>query len=294
MQSNEKYILGTKINHNLTYTSVCSQVESYLREGTRGLICTTNPEFVMKAQLDTAFKTIINSSLLSIPDGFGVLIALEFSEYVRKHKIKSTIYKSLLWCFFCLKCFIVPSKFGNTVTGVDLITYLCQLASDKGYSVFFLGGRPRNKFGKAIYITDYDIATETSEIMRARFPKLTVVGATSKFNSAAPDDVATTDYISECMSRANVTSIDIILVAYDFAAQEKWLVRNMDKINAKIGMGVGGSFDYLSHHVVRPPIIVRRLHLEWLFRLLIHPFRAKRVFNALAKFSVAMISFQND
>ncbi len=294
MQVAEKYILGTKINHNLSYSSVCSEIDNYIAADTRGLICTTNPEFVMKAQQDKEFQNLINVSLLSLPDGFGVLIALEFSEYVIRHNVTSPIIRMFLWCYFCVKCFLFKSNFGNTVTGVDLITHLCRLASEKGYSVFFLGGRPRDVFGHALDHVSIDLATETASIMKKCFPNLKVIGATSKFNSDISDDAKSSAYISKCMSNNNVTSVDIILVAYNFVAQEKWLSRNMSKINASIGIGVGGSFDYISGYVSRPPIIVRRLHLEWLYRLLMHPFRAKRVFDALFRFSKSMIFAQND
>lgn len=289
MPYDEKYILGTKINHNLSYDLVCAAIEYSIKENKRGLICTTNPEFVMKSQKDPAFQALINSSLLSIPDGFGVLIGLEFSDYIKTYHVSSRLLKVFLWFFFCFKCLIFGSRFGQTVTGVDLITHLCQLASSNGYSVFFLGGRPRNKLGHLVNDTECDLATETAKKMKKQFPQLNVVGATSSFSSDISDDTVSLKYISECMSKSNVTSIDILLVAYSFGAQEKWLARNMTALNAKIGIGVGGSFDYLSGYVSRPPIIVRRLHLEWLYRLLIHPFRVKRVFNALISFSISMI-----
>ena len=292
MKIDEKYILGTKINHKLSYSSTVAILDEHIRTKTAGIVCTTNPEFIMTAQTDHTFKDIINSSLLSLPDGFGVLIASEYLDYIEKKAVGSILSKAFLWIYFCFKCFFFPNRCSSTVTGVDLVTELCKLAAARGYSIFFLGGRPRNVLGHAKHTIQYDIASRTAQEMKERFPDLKVIGATSQFNSAPSDDIPSIEYISQCMSNSNVSTIDIILVAYNFAAQEKWLLRNMDKINATVGIGVGGSFDYLSGYVSRPPIIVRRLHLEWLYRSLIHPFRAKRMFNALVKFSIAIISYR--
>ena len=41
-------------------------------------------------------------------------------------------------------------------------------------------------------------------------------------------------------------------------------------------MGVGGAFDYISGRVPRAPRWVRSIGFEWLFRLLIEPWRIKR------------------
>ena len=41
-------------------------------------------------------------------------------------------------------------------------------------------------------------------------------------------------------------------------------------------MGVGGSFDYISGKVPRAPKWLRNIGLEWLFRLIIQPWRIKR------------------
>ena len=43
-----------------------------------------------------------------------------------------------------------------------------------------------------------------------------------------------------------------------------------------VGVGVGGSFDVISGRVKRAPKLLRQLGLEWLFRLLIQPWRWRR------------------
>ncbi|HMZ79998.1 MAG TPA: WecB/TagA/CpsF family glycosyltransferase, partial [Acidobacteriota bacterium] len=42
---------------------------------------------------------------------------------------------------------------------------------------------------------------------------------------------------------------------------------------AKVGMGVGGLFDFYSGRIPRAPIWMREMGLEWLYRLLQEPGR---------------------
>ena len=70
---------------------------------------------------------------------------------------------------------------------------------------------------------------------------------------------------------------DVVLVAYGAPSQELWLARNLEVCGASVGIGVGGTFDYLSGQVRRAPAWMRRLGLEWLFRLFQQPARARRM-----------------
>lgn len=54
--------------------------------------------------------------------------------------------------------------------------------------------------------------------------------------------------------------------------------------NIMLAMGVGGAFDFLSGKIARAPKIMRYLGLEWLFRLAIEPWRAKRIWKATSVF----------
>jgi N-acetylglucosaminyldiphosphoundecaprenol N-acetyl-beta-D-mannosaminyltransferase len=70
---------------------------------------------------------------------------------------------------------------------------------------------------------------------------------------------------------------DIVLVAYGAPWQERWAARNLTVSGAAVAIGVGGTFDYLSGRVRRAPALMRRLGLEWLYRLARQPWRARRM-----------------
>src|SRR3989338_5459360 len=80
---------------------------------------------------------------------------------------------------------------------------------------------------------------------------------------------------------------DILFVAFGHIKQEKWIGKNLKKIPVKVAMGVGGAFDYLSGEVMRAPKFIRVLGLEWLFRLILQPWRIKRQL-ALVKYMILL------
>ncbi len=76
---------------------------------------------------------------------------------------------------------------------------------------------------------------------------------------------------------------DIIFVALGCPRQEIWISKNLEKLNVKVAMGVGGSFDVIAGIVKRAPIIWQKLGVEWLYRLIKQPSRFTRML-ALPKF----------
>lgn len=60
----------------------------------------------------------------------------------------------------------------------------------------------------------------------------------------------------------------------------------------RLGMGVGGSFDYLTKKLPRAPRIFRQLGFEWLWRLFLQPRRWKRIWNAIPVFITTVIQWE--
>jgi exopolysaccharide biosynthesis WecB/TagA/CpsF family protein len=78
----------------------------------------------------------------------------------------------------------------------------------------------------------------------------------------------------------------IVFVAFGFPYQEKFIFHNLVKVpSAKVVMGVGGTFDFLTGRRKRAPKFFRAIGLEWSWRLLIDPRRVNRIFNAVVVFS---------
>jgi exopolysaccharide biosynthesis WecB/TagA/CpsF family protein len=94
------------------------------------------------------------------------------------------------------------------------------------------------------------------------------------------DDLHTLGFMHQCMQEQHVDSIDFFFVAYGHPSQEKFIVRNMNQIPAKVSIGVGGTFDYISKIKSRSPEYLISMNLEWLYKLITQPWRFNRIIRA--------------
>ncbi|HAG06973.1 MAG TPA: glycosyltransferase [Peptococcaceae bacterium] len=142
------------------------------------------------------------------------------------------------------------------VTGIDLMTALAARAAREGWRVFLLGASP-------------GVAEAAAAKLAARFPGFQVAGAHHGY--FAPEDEP------KLLQRINAARPDVLFVALGAPKQEVWIARNLNTLRVPVVMGVGGSFDVLAGRVKRAPAVLRRLHLEWLGRLVYEPRRWRRM-----------------
>nr|WP_269071896.1 WecB/TagA/CpsF family glycosyltransferase [Rhizobium sp. C4] len=76
--------------------------------------------------------------------------------------------------------------------------------------------------------------------------------------------------------RVEALKLDILLVGLGSPKQEKWVDNYIRPEHARLVLCVGALFDFVGKAVPRAPRVVRRLRLEWIFRLLIEPKRLWR------------------
>jgi N-acetylglucosaminyldiphosphoundecaprenol N-acetyl-beta-D-mannosaminyltransferase len=220
-------VLGVRID-DVTYAEALGVLRAAIAARVPHVVTTPNPEIVMHARRDAAFRAVLNRAQLNIPDGIGLVLAARLAgDRLREH-----------------------------VQGTDLVYLLAADAAKAGQRWFLLGG-----FG--------DVAERAGRVLERDFPGLRVVGA-QPGSPAAADDAATRAAIQR------VGPVDVLLVAYGAPKQEAWLDRNLAALGIPVGIGVGGVFNYLSGQAPRAPRWVRRLHFEWLHRLVTQPARWRR------------------
>ncbi len=150
----------------------------------------------------------------------------------------------------------VGSPAPERVTGVDLMERLCALAAEEGRTAYFLGAAP-------------GVAEEAAHALEARYPGFKVAGTHHGF--LQPGDEAA---IEEEILRLRP---DMLFVAMGIPRQEKWIVARQARLGVPLAMGVGGSLDCHSGRVQRAPRVYQRLNIEWLYRLITNPSKAKKV-----------------
>ncbi len=287
MNYSVKDILGVKVAFGLTVPNVLSIIkDDYLKDGKCHYICTTNPEFIMDAQKDSAFKEIINAADLSVPDGNGVLFAKAYLEHVSKFQKNIFLgFRSFIYgVWLGMSSMFRNAHLGDTISGVELTDRLCELSSMTNASIFLLGGWPRDNKGNFVKNPDYDFATLAAIKIKEKYPNVNIIGATSQFTYEEKYDEVTVNYIKECMSNKGVQRLDFLFVAYNHIKQEKWIVRNNFKVLANVSIGVGGTFDYITGIYKLAPAMYRNSRLEWLYKFIIQPWRYKRIMNAFPLF----------
>src|SRR3989339_675534 len=67
-------ILGVKINQ-IDLPGVLAQINNWLDGSAQNLIVTVNPEFILAAQKNEAFRQVLNDAGLATADGFGLILA---------------------------------------------------------------------------------------------------------------------------------------------------------------------------------------------------------------------------
>jgi len=134
--------------------------------------------------------------------------------------------------------------------GSDFSPLLLARAAQKGDKVFFLGGRE-------------GVADEAMRYVMKKIPGIQIVGSHPGYieNHQAVID------------KINNSGADILFVAMGVPLQEKWIVRHREKIKPRLCLGVGALLDFLSGRIKRAPRILRMIHLEWAWRILMEPRR---------------------
>ncbi len=137
------------------------------------------------------------------------------------------------------------------VTGVDSVMTLARLCQQKGLPLYLLGSTHRQR-------------QKTAQKLKKRFPGL---------ETHMPPDG-----ITECRPAA-------LLVAYGAPKQTIWIEKNRYRLTSvRIAAGVGGAFAMLSEELPRAPAWLRKINLEWLWRLYLEPRRLPRIWQAVVRF----------
>ena len=66
-------------------------------------------------------------------------------------------------------------------------------------------------------------------------------------------------------------------ICYGYPRQDIWIHQRRDELPVAVALGVGGAFDFVAGVTPRAPRWLRRLGLEWLYRLVRQPWRSRRM-----------------
>lgn len=239
-------IAGINIS-TLPKEEILKKIRSFLSSG-HNQITTPNPEFVVRALKNEEFFYIINNSSLAIADGFGLALAG-----------------------------MVLGGRVDVIHGSDLIYDICRIAEEEKKSVYLLGGKD-------------GVAKSAADNLKKIFPDLIIAGAEEGFKNGEweleeGEWLRGEEKNKSLVEEINGVGPDIIFVAFGHPKQDKWIYHNLGNMpSVKIAMGVGGSLDFISGKVKRAPGSIRAIKMEWLWRLILEPWRWRRIMDAVIVF----------
>lgn len=159
------------------------------------------------------------------------------------------------------------NKIKERVSGYDLALAVFDEIKETDYTVYFFGGAP-------------GVANAAAKRMIRHYPGLKIVGTHNGYFDEKEE--------KKLIDEIKRLSPSILLVGLGSPKQEKWIYENMRFLGAKVCIGVGGSFDVMADKIKRAPKIFRKLGLEWAYRLIKQPSRAKRMLR-IPKFVIKVL-----
>lgn len=160
--------------------------------------------------------------------------------------------------------FLLGIQVPERTTGVDFMKEVLKTCKNRSLRVLFLGGRG-------------DLAEEMANRYQNIYPSSFFKGISGISDIKHP----TKEENEQIFSIVADYKPQILFVAFGSPYQEIWLHKHRDLLKRIICMGVGGGFDFDTGNVARAPVLIRKIGFEWLFRLLIQPWRWRRQLRLL-------------
>ncbi|MBX9573960.1 MAG: WecB/TagA/CpsF family glycosyltransferase [Candidatus Obscuribacterales bacterium] len=151
----------------------------------------------------------------------------------------------------------------SRVPGIELAAAALASAAKHEKRVALIGGKP-------------EVMERLLEVLPQRYPGINIVASHNGYFTIEDEE----NVVDEIAAHQP----DLVLVALGVPKQEYFIDRWGASFTQSVKVGVGGSFDVWTGQVKRAPALMRKLNLEWFYRLVSEPWRFKRIMSALPNF----------
>jgi N-acetylglucosaminyldiphosphoundecaprenol N-acetyl-beta-D-mannosaminyltransferase len=244
-------VLGVRF-HNLSRDEAAEAIADMVRRGEKGYVVKPYSEFMPRAAREPHIPQILNGADLCLADGIGILWAVHYLS-LPGGPLRALAQLPLSLAAMTLNPAAVRRPLKENMAGVDLTWEMLAKLDEAGSWVFLLGGTEEEVQG-------------TRRRIEARFPNLTIVGARNGYFEES----------NRIVEPVNAAQPQALLVALGFPRQEEWIAENMPCLKVNVAVAEGGSFSFISGATRRAPRWLRRMGLEWLYRLARQPWRLRR------------------
>ncbi len=152
-----------------------------------------------------------------------------------------------------LASYLTGSRFKENLNGTDLIPRLLNFAAQKGKKVFLFGGKQ-------------GVAEKAAHNAQLQIPDLQIAGCHSGYFTDQEE--------SQIVNKILDTKTDLLILGMGVPKQEMWAEKNKKKLKQVSIIVAGGAIlDFISGEIHRAPGWIRKIHMEWLYRLYLEPKR---------------------
>lgn len=177
------------------------------------------------------------------------IVLFQKDEEFRKAYAKASLVlpdgMPLIWASRLLK-----PRLKERITGTDVLFSLCELSMREKYKIFLLGA-------------GQEVIEKARNTLLNKFPGLHITGI---HNGYFNNDKKIKEEINERQP-------DILFIGIGFSKQEKWINKNINQLNVKVAIAIGGVFDVIAGKFKPAPRLIQNYGLEWLWRLFQEPRR---------------------
>ena len=223
--------MNTEID-NLTMDEALQEIDKLIKQNKNAYVVTPNVDHIVQLERGGELTEVYKQANLILTDG-----------------------KPLLWIS---RWYGTPIK--EKISGSDLFPRLCELASKKGYKMFFLGAAE-------------GVAAKAAENLKERFQGLQIVGTYSPPFGFEKNE----NELKKIIKMIKEAVPHILVVGLGCPKQELFILHHKDELNVPLSLGLGASLDFEAGNIQRAPKWMADHGLEWLFRITQDPKRmAKR------------------
>ncbi len=222
--------LNTYID-SLTVQEAKDRVDEMVQQKSPQYVVTPNTDIVMRMQKEPDLLDICNKADLILTDGEMVVKLSKFLGNPIKERVAMT----------------------------DFVWDVCDLAKEKGYSIFLFGGKE-------------DVLEKGKNRIQSKYPSLNICGHYSPPLGFEKDSKE----LQNAIHIIKESNADILIVFLGCPKQERFIAKYKDEYHVPVSITMGGCIDFIGADIKRAPLWMQKCGLEWFFRFAQEP---KRLFK---------------
>lgn len=216
---------------NLTLSEAIDEIDQLISNKKKEYVVTPNSDHIVKLEHNKEFLKAYKDAGLVLVDGTPIM--------------------------WISKWYHTPLK--EKITGPRLTDGVIKLAAERGYTVFFLGGKE-------------GVALKAEQNTRARYSAIRTVGSYSPKLGFEQDQ----NEIDNIISIVNHAKPDVLICGISSPKTEVFLNKHMDQMDTHVALSVGAAIDFMAGNVSRCPKWINLIGFEWLYRFYKEPRRMFR------------------